>query len=68
MSENVNQFFEETVAHTVDKICLVWLNLSKHVVSFASSEELGMNKKCIGEYLLYWEYMKYVMTRNCYYD
>ena len=52
MPENLNQFFEDTIAHTVEKICLVWLNLLKHIVSFAYSEKLGMYKKCIREYSL----------------
>ena len=39
-----------SMVESVEKICLVWLNLLKHVVSFAPSEKLGMYKKCIGEY------------------
>ena len=30
MSENDDQFFEDTIAHTLEKVCLVWLNLLKH--------------------------------------
>ena len=59
MSDNVKQFFEDTIAHTVEKLYLVWLNLLKHIVSFASSEKLGMYKKYIDKYSLYWEYLKY---------
>ena len=53
MSDNVKQFFEDTIAHTVEKLYLVWLNLLKHIVSFASSEKLGMYKKYIGKYSPY---------------
>ena len=30
MSENGDQFFEDTIVHTLEKVCLVWLNLLKH--------------------------------------
>ena len=55
MSENDNYFFEDAIAHTVEKICLVWLNFLKYIVSLASSEKLGMYRTFNGEYPFYWE-------------
>ena len=52
MSENINLFFDDAITDTEEKVCLVWLNLLEHIASFASSEKLGMHKKCIGEYAL----------------
>ena len=41
MSENGNQFFEDTIAHLAEKNCLIWLNLLKHNCFFRIFRKTG---------------------------